>query len=320
MQRVYSGYASLRLNNQRKWSLNAGARLEHTEIKGDFLTTGTSLNQQYNNLIPSFMLSKGIKKHTLKVSYTQRITRPLIWFLNPWVNRSDPKNIVTGTPDLRPELNHAFELGYSVSGPKGLSVNTALYYRLTDNAIEYLSTVDTAGVSLNRPLNIAQRKVTGLNTNVSSQAIKNLNFNGGFDLRYLQVASPALGQKNSGFVWNINGNTTYNLGKNYILQANGNYNSGWISLQRTNSYFLWYGFSAKRHLWDKKASLTLAVNNPFNRGILQRNIEKAPSFESESRFLYVNRSVRLNFEWRFGQMSAEGGKQGKKIRNDDSGR
>lgn len=46
----------------------------------------------------------------------------------------------------------------------------------------------------------------------------------------------------------------------------------------------------------------------------------APSFFSESHSLFVMRSVRLTFEWRFGQLNAQGGKQGKKIRNDDSGR
>jgi ferric enterobactin receptor len=126
MQRVYSGYASVRLSNRRKWNLSAGARLEHTEIEGDFKTTGTQLNNQYNNLIPSITLSKGIGKHTVKASYTQRITRPMIWYLNPWVNQSDPKNLVTGNPDLKPELNHAAEMGLSLAGPKGLSVNTAL--------------------------------------------------------------------------------------------------------------------------------------------------------------------------------------------------
>ena len=46
----------------------------------------------------------------------------------------------------------------------------------------------------------------------------------------------------------------------------------------------------------------------------------APTFTAYSESLYVNRSFRLTFEWRFGQMSADGGKQAKKITNDDSGR
>jgi hypothetical protein len=33
--------------------------------------------------------------------------------------------------------------------------------------------------------------------------------------------------------------------------------------------------------------------------------------------LVVNRSLRLDFEWRFGQRQAKGEKLGKKIKNDD---
>lgn len=321
VQRVYSGYTSLRFSNNRKWNINAGTRLEHTDIEGDFKTTATRINTQYSNLIPSVTISKGIKAHTLKVSYTQRITRPLIWYLNPWLNESDPKNVVTGNPDLDPEINHATELSYSTRTNKGTSINTALYWRLTDNAIEYLSKVDPSGVSLNRPENIAQRSAYGINLNISSQPNKDWNLSGGGDVRYIDMHSRALQQQNDGVVWNMNLNTTYKLPNEFTLQANGGVGSGWISLQRTTTtQWYWYGISAKHQFWDKKATVTLGLNNPFNRGVLQKSEEAAPTFRSESQFFYVNRSVRLTFEWRFGQMHTEGGRQGKKIKNDDSGR
>lgn len=320
-QKVYTAYTSVRLNNKHKWGLNAGARLEHTDIQGNFLTTATRLKNQYNNLIPSFTLSKGIKKHTLKLSYTQRITRPLIWYLNPWLNKSDPKNLSTGTPSLDPELNHAVEVGHSISNAKGLSVNTAFYTRVTNNAIEYLTTADAAGISLSKPENIASRKAYGLNINVSSKPNKNWNLNGGGDFRYIDLTSTALQQHNSGVMWNVNVNSTYTLPKNYSMQLYSHVNSGWISLQRTTSTLsYWYGFSGKREFWDKKAGLTLEVNNPFNKAVWQKSVQEASTFTSEDHYFYVNRSVRLNFEWRFGQMNADGGKKGKKIKNDDSGR
>jgi hypothetical protein len=43
-------------------------------------------------------------------------------------------------------------------------------------------------------------------------------------------------------------------------------------------------------------------------------------FQAESNYFFVNRSYLLTFEYRFGKVSAEGGKEGKKIKNDDSGR
>ncbi|HYH15878.1 MAG TPA: outer membrane beta-barrel family protein, partial [Flavisolibacter sp.] len=263
IQRVYSGYTSFRLNTLRKWSLNAGARVEHTQIKGDFLTSGTQINTRYNNVIPSITLSKGIKKHTLKASYTQRITRPLIWYLNPWINQSDPKNIYTGTPTLEPEVNHAIELGHSVNGAKGFSLNTSLYWRNANNAIEYLTKVDAAGISVSKPENIAQRKAYGININASSQPNKNWNLSGGTDIRYVDLHSEALQRSNNGYMWSVNMNTSYKLPKDFTLQAYGSRYSGWINLQGTNTGSYWYGFSAKRVFWDKKATLTFGVNNPL---------------------------------------------------------
>ncbi|GAB3884629.1 TonB-dependent receptor [Spirosoma agri] len=316
-QRIYSGYTALRIDSKRKWSLNAGARFEHTDIKGDFLTTQTKLATQYTNLIPSITVAKTLKTHTIKVSYTQRIQRPMVWYLNPWLNQSDPKNIQTGNPYLNPELSHATELAYSTSTKKGLSLNSALYWRVTNNAIDYIATVDAAGVSTSKPQNIAQRKTMGLNVNVSSQPIKNWNLNAGGDIRYVDLFSPALNQGNSGLVWSVNMNTSYKLTPNYTLQANGNYSSGWISLQGTNTGFYWHSLSAKREFMNKQASLTLGLNNPFIQVINQTNRQSAPTFESESRFYSYRRSVRLTFEWRFGQMNAGGAKKGKKISNDD---
>lgn len=319
-QTIYSGYGSLRIETKRGWSLNAGARLEHTGIRADFITTQTKFSTDYRNLIPSLALSKKIKGQTLKISYTQRITRPLIWYLNPWVNAADPKNINVGNPYLNPELMHATELSHSLTTKKSLSINSSLYWRQTDNAIEYLSTVDTAGVSTNSPRNIAQRKAYGLNVNLSGQPNKDWNLSGGIDGRYVSLNSPALQQSNSGLIWNFNLNSTYKLPKNYTLQVNGNYGTGWISLQGTSTGWLWYGISAKREFWDKKASLTLGVNNPFARGFTQINRQEAPTFVAENRWSIINRSARLTFEWRFGQMTAGGGKQSKKITNDDRGR
>ncbi|MEZ0540010.1 TonB-dependent receptor domain-containing protein [Fibrella arboris] len=317
-QQIVSGYTALRLETNRKWNLNLGARLERTTIEGNFLTTQTALSTQYTNLIPSVTISKGIKTHTLKVSYTQRIQRPQLWFLNPWVNASDPRNLQTGNPYLNPELNHAVELGHSVSTKAGLSINSAFYFRMTNNAIEFIRTVDEAGISLSRPQNIARRMAYGLNTNVSGQANKNWTMNGGVDLRYVDLSSPALNQGNSGLVGNLNVSSTYKLPRDYTFQANANLNSGWISLQGIGSPFYWYGFALKREMMAKKASLTLGVNNPFNRGVYQTLTQSAPTFASETRSFFLSRSIRLAFEWRFGQMSA-GGKQSKKVQNDDAG-
>ena len=317
-QQVTAGYTSLKMDTKRKWNLTAGARLEHTRIRGDFVTTQSQFSSQYQNLIPSVSIAKMLReKHTFKVSYTQRISRPLIWYLNPFQNYSDPKNVQTGNPFLKPELTHATELSYSTFGKEGSSFNAALFWRQTNNSIEWLSTVDANGVAFTSPQNIGRNASYGANVNVSLRPNRNFDISTGAELTYVDLTSIALRQRTTGWVWNLSPNASYKLPHDLTLQATGYVGSGWISLQSRNSGWYYYGLSAKKEFMDKKASLTLNVNNPFNRSVRITGEQFAPTFTAQSTSSFVNRSVRLTFSYKFGQMSS-GGKQSKKISNDDT--
>lgn len=317
IQRVFAGYSSLKFDTKNKWALSAGLRLEHTRIDGDFITQRFQFNSQYTNLVPSFTVAKKVaKKHTFKLAYNQRISRPLIWYLNPFRNVSDPRNIQTGNPFLRPELTHATEVSYSTFGENGFSLNTSLFWRQTNNAIEWLSTVDAAGVAVTSPQNIGRNASYGANLSLSMQPNKRIDLSLNTDLTYVMLSSVALGQRNSGWVMGVGPNLTYKLPKDVSVQVMGQYNTGWISLQSTNTGWYFYGLSGKKEFWNKKASLTLNVTNPFNRWNLMRGESSAPSFDASNQFRLVNRSARLTFSYRFGQMSS-GGKQSRKISNDD---
>ena len=317
-QQVMAGYTSLKIDSKRKWNLTAGTRLEHTRIKSDFVTTQSRFRSQYQNLIPSFTLAKTLHdKHTVKVSYTQRISRPLIWYLNPYKNYSDPKNVQTGNPLLNPELTHATELSYSTFGKEGSSFNAALFWRQTNNSIEWLSTVDAQGVALTTPQNIGRNASYGANLNLTLQPNKKVNVSIGSDLTYVDLTSVALNQRTNGWVWSLSPNASYKLPNDLTLQATGYVGSGWISLQSRNSGWYYYGLSAKKEWMDKKMSLTLNMNNPLNRSVRITGDQFAPTFTAQNVSLFVNRSVRLTFSYKFGQMST-GGRQSKKISNDDS--
>lgn len=319
-QRVLSGYSSFRMDTKKKWGLSAGLRFEQTYINGDFVSTKTQFKSNYNNLIPSLNLSKTLKeKHTIKASYTQRISRPLIWYLNPFKNYSDPKNVQTGNPYLSPELTHATELAYSTYGKEGSSFNAALFWRQTNNSIEWLSTVDAQGVALTTPQNIGRSAGFGGNFNVSLQPNKKTQVSLNADLTYNSLYSPALNQRNQAWIWGASPNFSYKFPKDLMLQASGYYGSGGVSLQGRYSGWYYYAVSAKKEFWDKKATLTLNLNNPFNRTVRTSSEQFAPTFVSQGYSNYVNRSVRLTFSYKFGSMNAGGNsKQSKKISNDDS--
>ncbi len=96
-QDVVSGYATYSFN-WKKFGFKLGSRYEQTHIKADFQSTETAFSQAYGNLIPSATLSRDLtKSQKMRMGYTQRIQRPQIYYLNPFVNYSDTLNLFSET-------------------------------------------------------------------------------------------------------------------------------------------------------------------------------------------------------------------------------
>ncbi|MCX6213676.1 TonB-dependent receptor [Spirosoma sp.] len=317
-QQVAAGYASLKLANRAFWTLQLGTRLENTNMSGQFVHTISPFRVQFTNFIPSVILAKQLaERQSIKVTYTQRISRPMIWDLNPYINASDPKNRMAGNPLLRPELAHLAEISYSLTTKKGTYLNLALYRRQTANSIEDVRTVDTSGVSLTTRQNVARNERTGLNVNSAGQLGRNWKINGGGEFYYANFNSPALQVQNSGWLWQLTLNLAYQLPHQYSVQANGIYSTGWVLLQGKNSAWYDYSLAARKEFWDKKASLTLGVNNPFTYPFRQQNDSQSSTFRSHTANQYFTRSVKLTFSWQFGQVRASHDEPVRKISNDD---
>ena len=132
-QDIYSLYNSYQLKMD-KWTGKAGLRLEHTAISANFTSAGVTTAPSYSNLIPSVSIQRSFKSSSINFGFTQRIQRPGIFQLNPFVDRSNPTFITTGNPALKPELDNTFELTYSNFTKN--SINVGLSYAFSNNAIQ----------------------------------------------------------------------------------------------------------------------------------------------------------------------------------------
>lgn len=320
-QYVYSGYSSLKLNLPKDWLLVVGGRLEQTRLDGDFRSTGTSFSIHFNNVVPSLILSRKIgQAHTVKMTYTQRIRRPQVWDLNPFVNASDPKNLRTGNPELRPEISYIGELAYSYAGEKGFNCNISAFGRQTDRVFQWLTTVDAAsGVGLTRPDNIAVFRIGGLTVNSTVNISKAWTASINGETFYASVNSDQLHMKNGGWNWWGNLNTSYRFPKDFTAQLFIRYNSGWIWLQGRRSAWYSYVFAVRKEFWEKKAGLTLGVANPFTRYFHQDRIEQTRDFRSVNDSYYRIRDIRLSLNLQFGGQGDKR-REARKVHNDDGGR
>ncbi|MCY7356241.1 MAG: TonB-dependent receptor, partial [Rudanella sp.] len=122
-QWVVASYASFRIITTKRWSYTLGGRYEFTDIDANFVSNKTTFQDQYHILLPNVAVSKRFRNNQrVRLSYNQRIQRPNIFFLNPFINSNDPKNLTFGNPYLDPERAHSMEFTYSVYTKKGFSI------------------------------------------------------------------------------------------------------------------------------------------------------------------------------------------------------
>ncbi|MCO6461134.1 MAG: TonB-dependent receptor [Saprospiraceae bacterium] len=314
LQNVMAGYTEGTWNITSQIGLKAGVRYEKTTIEGDIFKDTHLLNNTYANLMPSGTLSYKWGSNGLKVSYNQRLQRPSLFYLNPYTNEADPKNITVGNPKLNAELSHNVELGYNKFF--GLSsVNIAVYRRFTNNAIEAVR-LFKGDTMVTTYFNQANNTNTGLN--ISGNVMKGYKFmvGGNIDVSYVEAENKTLGINNTGINYGVNGFLNWTIYESWGIQAYGGFRGPTITSQGKSTSFYFYGIGAKRDLLNKKATLSIGLDNPFTpyqKMKTELNVYGA-QFKSVSKFYAFG--GRISFNWMFGKMSFSN-KKGQGIENND---
>ncbi|OWP63878.1 hypothetical protein CDA63_06605 [Hymenobacter amundsenii] len=318
-QNVQAAYMTYSFGLGKKVSASVGGRLERTALSADFRTTGTGFQRSYYSPLPNanaqYTLSEA---SSLRLAYSRRITRPSIYYLNPFRDTSDPNVVSFGNPTLNAELTNSYELSYNTT-IKTASLSVSGSMRRTGNAIEQVSRLidPKANVTEQTYRNVAANAFYELNVYGSVKPAKDWDLSGGPNVRYITRRSAALGLNRSGFTAGLNLNTSYKLPKEVVLQAFLYGSLRDPQIQGLGSGNLYYSLGAKKSFWDKRADLTLNVANPFTRYWPYRNTLETPFFRETSEYRAFSRSFRLSFGYRFGDAKNGGGRQRKTISNDD---
>lgn len=323
-QDVYSFYNSYQLKFS-KFTAKAGARLERTEVNADF--SGTPLDKGYNNLIPSISVQRSFKSSSVSLGFTQRIQRPGIYQLNPFIDRSNPKFINTGNPELRPELNNTFEFTYS-NFSHG-SINASLSYAFSNNSIQNVTSINIENAGTIHPdtvttttyQNLGSNSTLGLNLNSNYQLTKKLSFSLNARISHVWLKGTYNGQfyKNDGFTGNVFTNLAYKLESGYRFGIDAGYFSANVKLQGKNGSGYFSSFVTGKDFFKKSLTVSLVANNPYARFRTFRSYTNTPDFEQSSAFSNPYRSFAIRLNYKFGKLNANIKKNQRGINNDDTG-
>lgn len=296
-----------------------GMRYERTNTTADF--AGVSI-PGYNTFAPSFMAQHKLDEtQSVKFAYTNRIERPDYGDLNPFYNISDPHNVSTGNPLLRPELGHGFELGYNKTFKKGGNIYVAAFYRHNTDDIQGFSTyypvLDVDGtnytdVTLTQRYNIGWQTNTGVSIFGSIPITAKLNLRSNIQMSERINSTPGLATV-SGFAYRINLNASYQFPHDLTAELFGNYNSSQKNIQGTRPVFFFYNMAVRKQFYHKKGSIGLTTTNPFGEYVKQRSTSFGPNFNQENIRLVPLRSFGITISYKFGKLEF------KKNREDEGG-
>jgi outer membrane receptor protein involved in Fe transport len=314
-QNVAAAYGVISFKLAKKTNLKAGLRGEYTNISG-LAGNSVDFKNDYYNLFPSAIISQTLSTSTtLKLSYNRRMQRPSLFYLNPFLDESDPENKRQGNPALNPELTDIMELGYSTF-IKGSVINASVFYRNTQDVIE--SVFDPAE-KVTSYFNVGTSKSYGFNTFASYNPLPKWTLMGNFSLSSYEVKDPET-QVSTGVYANYTAflRSAVSFTGGWNTEIFGVYNGPRRTFQGTSGAMAFYGAALKKDILKKKATVGVNVFNVFARDLHIETRNETAGFLQSTNIYYPIRSFGVNFSYKFGKINYNATPKKKKgINNDD---
>ena len=265
-----------------------------------------------NNLFPSTNLLYTINNFwNIKTGYSKRVQRNNNFELNPIPEREHSETLEQGDPDLLPQFVDLVELGVNHSFSKGSFFST-LYFQNIKNPIQRVNSV-YADTILNRVFTNADKaRLFGLELGVNLKPNKWFTFYAGANIYNYKISGNinVLGVvsavDNANWVYSINSNSSFDLGKKWMLQATVNYLSNRPTAMGEDSRFLSPNTSIKKTFLNGKCSVGLQWQN-MNLGFVDANKQRittfGKNFYTTTNYIYETDVLLLNFNLNFNKLT-----------------
>lgn len=302
-ENIFAAYFNI-AREWEQWSLDLGLRAEQTQVKATSKIVGEVNNQYYFELFPKMsLLYSANQNNSFGLSYSRSISRPNYESLNPFRYFINENNYTDGNPSLVPEIDSKYTFSYTYNNTWFLEA----YYWYIKNPLEEL-----------RFQNNTTRALQNLETNLIEGYQYSLDVTYAKSVRswwYLQVVTSGFFIENEFFALQSAQETalanTYGFyGQIYsglVLSEQANITSDITMLYISNLIFGSYTYknqfnlsaSVRKKVWDKKASITIGVDDIFNTN----NVPVVSRYANQDNGYFArteSRLFRVGFTYNFG--------------------
>lgn len=307
-ENINAAYATYQQQG-KKWSFNAGLRLENTNSRGELSSTQNNaddlVKRQYTNLFPSAGISHQLNpKNSLGLNFSRRIDRPSYQTLNPFVSQIDELTYGRGNPFLRPQYTSNLELShtynYTLSTSLRVSRTIDFFGELSDTIegtrnfimTSNLATENVINLSVSYPFNPAKWWNVYANVN-AYRSVYNANFGEG---RFLNLKATVL---------SLYAQQTFSLPKGWRIETSSFYTSP--SIWRgtyANRRFWGMDLGVQKRLLKDKATLKLTFSDVFH-SMQWRGVSRFSGLTIDASGGWESQQIRLNLSYNFGNQQVK---------------
>ena len=306
-EQVHAAYIQVRSELSKAIKFDVGLRAEQVMNNGSSVNNKSiSFDRNYANLFPTANISYALNESDfVKFSYGKRINRPGLRSLNPLIDITDSLNQHGGNPYLKPEIVHAFEIGYNKEIERW-SFSTSAFYRASTNIIRQFTEMQANGVALTTPQNFGNGTTYGIEEIITWYPAPFWSMNTSVSI-FQQNIDGAIGASdvaNNVGSWYGKWINNFTLSKRAKLQIISNYTSPVALPQGTRNavYNIDLGFQTK--ILKGKGGLGIVLVDIFNMQNSGQKIGNS-SFSFERTFKIDTRAVFVTFAYSFTNLFKE---------------
>lgn len=303
-QHIFAAYASYGYKFT-KLTLKAGTRMESTLNRG--ISKSASGNLEFDNsnfnVVPYLNAAWQINpRNAISVSYTRRLGRPSVNYLNPYIFEESPYSRMHGNPDLRTVVSDAITLTYRTGG-ETWDLTARTYGTLCNNKIEYLSKVYPDGIKVSTYENAVTYNHIDEMLSFSWSRGSRFSLQATAMVGYNWYHAPSLEQKNDGIQWSFDISSNIVLWKGAMAFASGGIYGGETTLQRTyHGADYMYSLGLRQGFIQNRLILTITSLMPFQNHYSGPTRDTyAENYWQHNESWYNPRQFRMSFSWRFGK-------------------
>jgi outer membrane receptor protein involved in Fe transport len=300
-QTVHSVYGDFNADISNKLSLSASFMAEYTG------NTAEGAKHNYNRILPVFSLLYKLPYQTsIRLNYSNRITRPSADYLNPNPIVLSPLQTLVGNIRLLPQDRYNYEAGITKRMKNGKVLSLTLNHNTTTNLIsETLTTNGDMVITSYDNLGSAYRN--GLSAGFYGKLFNwlTLNVNNGINYHYLSSVSDRehiIVNENKGYSYNATVDLSTVLWKRIWVDLGGTYNSRDYSLVRTLVTQPLFMLNVQTNLFKDRLRLELSCMDIFSTYSKIKMDIHSPNFSQTMLSTSNLFNVTLRVVYRFGKV------------------